>query len=100
MKNLKDILPSNIIETVGNIDIEITGINFDSRKIKKGDLFVALSGNNIDGSIFLYDAICHGAAAAIIEGNRKNIEIPIVKVHNARAALSEVSAKYYDNPSQ
>ena len=65
MKTLKDILPSNIIETVGNLDTEITGICFNSRKIKKGDLFVALSGNNIDGSIFLFDAIQHGAVAAI-----------------------------------
>ena len=100
MKTLKDILPSNYIETVGNLDTEITGICYDSRKVKKGDLFVALSGNNIDGCIFLYDAICHGAVAAIIEGNRKNIEIPVVKVHNARAALSEISAKFYDNPSE
>ena len=100
MKTLKDILPSNVIETVGNLDTEITGICFNSRNIKKGELFVALSGNNIDGSAFLFDAIQHGAAAAIIEGNRKNIEVPIVKVNNARAALSEVSAKFYDNPSE
>ena len=100
MKTLKEILPSSIIETVGNLDTEITGICFDSRKIKKGDLFVALSGNNIDGCIFLFDAIHHGAAAAVIEGNRKNVEVPIVKVHNARAALSEISAKFYDNPSE
>jgi UDP-N-acetylmuramoyl-L-alanyl-D-glutamate--2,6-diaminopimelate ligase len=100
MKTLKDILPSNIIETVGNLDTEITGICFNSRKIKKGDLFVALSGNNIDGSIFLFDAIQHGAVAAVIEGNRKNVEVPIIKVHNARAALSEISAKFYDNPSE
>ncbi len=100
MKTLKDLLPSSIIETVGNLDTEITGICFDSRKVKKGDLFVALSGNNIDGCIFLFDAIQHGAAAAIIEGNRKNVEVPIVKVHNARAALSEISAKFYDYPSE
>ena len=100
MTTLKDILPSNIIETVGNLDVEITGITFDSRKVKKGDLFVALSGNNIDGAIFLFDAIHHGAVAAIIEGNRKNVEIPIIKVQNARAALSEISAKFYNNPSE
>ena len=100
MKTLKDILPSNLIETEGNLDTEITGICFNSRKVKKGDLFVALSGNNIDGSIFLFDAIQHGAVAAIIETNRKNVEIPIVKVHNSRAALSEISAKFYGNPSE
>lgn len=100
MTTLKDILPSNIIETVGDLDVEITGLAFNSREVKKGNLFVALPGTNIDGSIFLFDAIQHGAAAAIIESNRKNIEIPIVKVSNARAALSEVSAKFYGNPSE
>ena len=100
MTTLQQILPSNIIETSGNLDIEITGIAYDSRKVKKGDLFVALPGNNIDGCIFLFDAIQHGAVAAIIEGNRKNVEIPTIKVSNARAALSEVSAKFYDNPSE
>lgn len=100
MKTLKEILPSNIIETVGNMDTEITGVAFDSRKVKKGDLFVALPGNNIDGSIFLFDAIQHGAVAAVIESNRKNVEVPIVKVTNTRASLSEISAKFYDNPSE
>lgn len=100
MTTLKDILPSNTIETVGNLDIEITGIAFNSKNVKKGDLFVALSGSNIDGCVFLFDAIVHGAVAAIIESNRKNIEIPIVKVNNARAALSEISAKFYGNPSE
>ena len=100
MTVLKDILPSKVIETVGNLDTEITGIAFDSRKVKKGDLFVALSGNNIDGCTFIFDAIQHGAVATLIEGNRKNVEIPVVKVSNAREALSEVSAKFYGYPSE
>ena len=100
MTRLKDILPSKVIETTGDLDIEITGISFDSREVKKGDLFVALSGNNIDGCSFLFDAIQHGAVAAMIEGNRKNVEIPVIKVPDSREALSEVSAKFYDNPSE
>lgn len=100
MKTLKDLLPSNVVEAVGSLDVEISGIAFDSRKVKKGDLFVALSGHNIDGCAFLFDAISHGAVAAIIEGNRKNIEVPVVRVSNARASLSEISAKFYDNPSE
>lgn len=100
MKLLKDIIPSDIIETSGDLNVEITGICFDSRKVQKGDLFVALNGKNIDGCVFLFDAISHGAAAALIEGNRNNIEIPVIKVKNARAALSEVSAKFYDKPSE
>lgn len=100
MKLLKELLPADVIETAGDLDTEIKGICFDSRKVKKGELFVALNGNNIDGCSFLFDAITHGASAVLIEGNRKNIEVPVVKVRNARAALSEVSAKFYDNPSE
>ena len=100
MKTLRDLLPSNTIETIGNLNIEITGISYDSRNIKKGNLFVALSGNNIDGSVFLNDAIKNGAVAALLEENTKKVDIPLVKVSNARAALSELSAKFYDNPSE
>ena len=100
MKLLKDLLPTEIIETVGDMNVEVSGVCFDSRKVKKGDLFVALNGNNIDGCSFLFDAISHGASAVLIEGNRKNVEVPLIKVRNARSALSEVSAKFYDNPSE
>lgn len=100
MKTLRSILPTNIVSTTGVLDIEITGIAFDSRKVSKGNLFVALPGQHIDGCAFIFDALERGAAAIMIEGTRKNIEVPVIKVSNARQALSEVSAKYYDNPSE
>ncbi|PKL44394.1 MAG: UDP-N-acetylmuramoyl-L-alanyl-D-glutamate--2,6-diaminopimelate ligase [Candidatus Riflebacteria bacterium HGW-Riflebacteria-1] len=100
MKTLRSILPSNIASTTGVLDIEITGIAFDSRRVNKGDLFVALPGQHIDGSAFIFDALERGAAAVITESSRKNIEVPVVKVKDARQALSEVSAKFYDQPSE
>ncbi len=99
MKTLRNILPSNIVSTTGVLDIEITGIAFDSRKVCKGSLFVALPGQHIDGCAFIFDALERGAVAIMTEGTRKNIEVPVIKVDNARKALSEVSAKFYDNPS-
>lgn len=100
MKTLRSILPSNVASTTGVLDIEITGIAFDSRKVGKGNLFVALPGQHIDGCAFIFDALERGAAAIMTEGNRKNIEVPVIRVDNARQALSEVSAKFYDNPSE
>lgn len=100
MKTLRDILPSNIASTTGVLDIEITGISFDSRCVRKGALFVALPGQHVDGSAFIFDALERGAAAIITESARKNIEVPVVKVRDARQALSEVSDKFYDSPSQ
>ncbi len=100
MKTLRSILPENIVSTTGVLDIDITGIAFDSRKVNKGNLFVALPGQHIDGCAFIFDALERGAAAVMTEGTRKNIEVPVVKVNNARQALSEVSAKFYDHPSE
>ena len=100
MKTLRCILPSNTLSTTGALDIEIGGIAFDSRHVRKGDLFVALSGQHIDGSAFIFDALERGAAAVVTESSRKNIEVPVVKVKDARQALSEISDKFYDQPSQ
>lgn len=100
MKTLRSILPENIASTTGVLDIEISGISFDSRRVHKGDLFVAIVGQHIDGSAFIFDAIERGAAAVVTESSRKNIEIPVIKVKDARQALSEISAKFYDQPSQ
>ncbi len=100
MKTLRNILPGNVLSTTGVLDVEISGIAFDSRKVHKGYLFCALSGNNIDGSAFIFDAIERGAAAVVTEASRKNIEVPVVKVENARKALSEISCKFYEDPSE
>lgn len=100
MKTLRSILPSNVESTGGPLDIEITGIAYDSRKVKKGNLFVALPGQHIDGCTFIFDALERGAAAIMLEGIRKNIEVSIVKVSDARKALSEAAALFYDNPTK
>ncbi len=100
MKTLRQILPANVVSTTGALDIEISDIAFDSRKVTKGCLFVALPGHHVDGCSFIYDALERGAVAIMLEGIRKNIEVPVVKVANARQALSEISANFYDYPSQ
>ncbi len=99
MKTLRSILPGNAIATTGVLDVEITGVAFDSRQVHKGFIFCALSGSHIDGNAFIFDAIERGAAAIVTEASRKNIEVPVVKVDNARQALSEISCKFYDDPS-
>lgn len=99
MKTLRSILPEDYISTIGDMDIEISGIAFDSRKLCKGNLFVAVPGTHVDGNVFIFDAIERGAAAVVSQSNRKNIEVPVVKVENAREALSDISRKFYDDPS-
>ena len=61
---LKNIKPS-VIE--GNTDIEISGVNIDSRKIREGHLFVAMRGTQVDGHKFIDKALKSGAKAVLCE---------------------------------
>ena len=61
---LKNITP---IKIVGNDNVEITGVNIDSRRIKAGHLFVAIRGTQVDGHQFIDKAIELGADAVLCE---------------------------------
>jgi UDP-N-acetylmuramoyl-L-alanyl-D-glutamate--2,6-diaminopimelate ligase len=58
-------------------EIEITGINYDSRKISNGNIFVCLTGENTDGHIYAMDAMLRGASVIIAE---KDLELPSIPV--------------------
>ena len=67
---LKYILKNiEIMSTVGSTDIEISGIEYDSRNIKKGDLFVCIDGSKVDGHKFIESAKTKGAVAFLVEKN-------------------------------
>lgn len=70
-------------------DIDITRIAIDSREVRKGDLFVAIKGENHDGADFIPMAIENGAAAVLAEGE-KDIEVPQIIVGDAWLALAEL----------
>ena len=78
-------------------ECEITGISSDSRRVKKGEIFVALQGLNCDGAQYVGDAFLRGAACAIseraLEGRR------VLRVENARLALSMLWNAWYDQPA-
>ena len=106
MKSNKLISKVDVKKTVGDLNLDITNIHSDSRKIKEGGLFVAINGFSKDGTEFITSAIENGAKAIIVEPDVNiaslNIskEIPIVQVENTRKALAEVSCEFYDNPSK
>lgn len=79
--------------------IEITGISYDSRTTKRGDLFVAVSGFAVDGHKFIPMAIEKGAAAILCE-RAPECEIPYILVDSTRAALAPVSAAWFDYPAK
>ena len=91
-------------ETKGNLNIEINKIEYDSNKIEKGDLFVAIKGYKQDGHDYINEAIQNGAVAIVIEKTEAaKIEVPegvsLILTENTRKTLAELSAKFYDYPA-
>ena len=82
-------------------EINISGIKTNSNNVIPGDLFIAVSGNNLDGHDFIDHAISNGANAVITNGRDMNIfPIPQIKVANPRKAVSQISSKLFGNPSE
>lgn len=94
------------INTVGDLNLDITNIHSDSRKIKEGGLFIAINGFSKDGVQFIPDAIKNGAKALIVEPNVDlnsldiPANIPAISVKNTRKALAQTACSFYDNPSK
>lgn len=86
---------------LGNIDVSITGLNFDSRAVKKGNLFIAISGVHVDGHNFIESSINNGCVAVVCEVLPRNIleGICYIQVKDSSVALGVLSSIYYENPS-
>lgn len=106
MKLNKLISRVNVKNSVGDLDLDITNIHSDSRKIKEGGLFVAINGFAKDGIEFIPNAIENGAKAIIVEPNvdvnslNLSSKIPVISVEDTRKALAQTACELYDNPSQ
>lgn len=86
----------------GKLDVEITGLNFDSRKVSKGNLFFCLEGLNSDGHSFAKEAVKNGAIALMVTRwiDGLNDNVTQVKVSNARYSMGVFSAQFYNQPSE
>ena len=84
----------------GSLDIEISDVIYDSRKIVKGCVFVCMIGANFDGHSFIEKAVEQGAAAVVVSRD-VNIEgITVVKTEDTRKALALMSAEYFGRPAE
>lgn len=82
-----------------NLDIPVTGIALDSRKVEPGNIFVALKGEHSDGHRFIPQAIQRGAVAIVGTENDPNFSIPFFMVSDARLALAYLSTAFYRFPA-
>jgi len=102
MKYLSDIIDGlAFTELQGSVDMEISAVVFDSRKVVPGCLFVAVKGTQVDGHDYIMQAIADGAVAVICEELPARVtgEVDFLMVSNSSIALGIVAANFYDNPS-
>ena len=87
-----------VLEQTADLDMEITGVSYDSRTTRPGDLFVAMTGFAVDGHDFIAKAVSAGAAAVLCERAPAE-EIPWVRTENSRRALAVLGANFYGHPA-
>jgi len=85
----------------GRTDVEITALEYDSRKVVPGSLFVCLTGFQTDGHAYIPAAVAAGAAAIVVE---REVEIPegitVLRVADSRYALALLAAAWFGHPAR
>ncbi|MGH4140954.1 UDP-N-acetylmuramoyl-L-alanyl-D-glutamate--2,6-diaminopimelate ligase [Clostridium sp.] len=85
---------------LGSIDIEISEIQYDSRKIKAGDVFFCIEGYKVDGHKYIQNAISNGAIAIVCQRKlEEELSCTVIQVEDSRRALAMSASNYYGNPS-
>ncbi len=102
MKNLSEILQSVAVQkTVPGTSVAINKIEFDSRKVEAGDLFVAQKGVAVDGHQFIEKAIALGAVAIVCEKlpEEQQAGVAYYQVEDSSFALGQMASAFYNYPS-
>ena len=99
---LKDIIKGMDVEQVGAADVQVGNIQFDSRKVSDGTLFVAQRGTKVDGHDYIEGAVEQGAVAVVCEVLPKSLKegVAYVKVPDSSEALGMMAANFYGHPSE
>jgi UDP-N-acetylmuramoyl-L-alanyl-D-glutamate--2,6-diaminopimelate ligase len=84
----------------GTLSVEVSGVNYDSRRVRPGSIFVAIPGERADGVLFAGDAVARGAVVVVAEGANRGVTAPWILVTDARLALAELADAFYGHPSQ
>lgn len=103
MRILKDILYNVALQSVqGTTDVRINSIQYDSRKVDKNDVFIAIKGMHSDGHLFIEKAIENGASVIVAEflPENKIKNITYVEVESSSLALAFMGANFYQHPSE
>lgn len=99
--NISELTHSLLIkEVTGNTELEITGIQYDSRKVEKNNLFICLEGHTVDGHEFIPQALEKGAIAFLVQ---QEVIVPpgitVIKVPDTRRAMAFLADTFYHSPT-
>jgi UDP-N-acetylmuramoyl-L-alanyl-D-glutamate--2,6-diaminopimelate ligase len=97
LKTLAAALPTR--QVIGTVDRTVESIAYDSRRVQRNGLFVALRGEKADGHEFIDSAIEKGASVIVTEREEQHPRVTCLVVENARAALADLSANFYGHPA-
>ena len=86
----------NVPCELSGFDCEITSVEYDSRKVKPGSLFVAVCGYETDGHLYVKNAAENGAAA-ILAQNKVDVSVPVIYTDDTRKGLALAGAAFYGN---
>jgi UDP-N-acetylmuramoyl-L-alanyl-D-glutamate--2,6-diaminopimelate ligase len=91
----------------GSADGPVTGVEYDSRKVRPGAVFVAMKGGSTDGNRYVEKAIAAGALAVITDSPQKfdhllvfEAGLPVLEVEHGRRALAQASAAFFGHPER
>ncbi|VFQ42444.1 UDP-N-acetylmuramoyl-L-alanyl-D-glutamate--2,6-diaminopimelate ligase [Desulfoluna butyratoxydans] len=93
--NIGDLLAAPLPEA----DPLVSAVQYDSRKVTEGALFVAVPGEAVDGHRYIPEAIERGAVAVLGELPHDDLSVPYIQVTDSRKALALISATFYENPA-
>src|SRR5213595_570279 len=98
---LKTLLSATPVRQVfGSVDRPVENIAYDSRRVQRHTMFVALRGEKTDGHQFIGHAIDKGASVIVAEREQKDPRVSCLLVENTRNALADLSANFYGHPAR
>ena len=88
-----------LIKVDGKMDLEISGINQDSRLVISGDLFICIKGSKVDGHQYLKQAAERGAIAAVVQDwPKETYGLTIIQINDVAGSLKEIAGAFYGYP--
>lgn len=102
MKSVNEMLSEiEILESTGDLATQVGGIQFDSRKVKPGDLFVAVKGTHVDGHQFIAKAVELGASAIVCELWPEYIPsgVVVVRIDQTQLNFGKIASAWFNHPS-